>query len=66
MSDKRLDTAAQALVAAADKHGIALEPVKDGYVLIVTRARMQEVLQKMDEEKSDKAILYIKDINSIN
>ena len=66
MSDKRLEDAAQHIVEAARKHGIAMMPVEQGYLVMVTKERLLEILQRVEQEGAQEAILLVRDVRSLN
>ncbi len=47
------------IVDLADKQGVAVVTVKDGYVLVFTRWHLEQTLKAMDERKTDKCIVMI-------
>jgi hypothetical protein len=59
-------TAADRLLAAAEKDGIAVHVVKDGHVLVFTKQHLLGILAKMEESGQGKAIVYVKDRSTIN
>lgn len=48
------------LVELAEKHGVACSTVKDGHVLIFTKAHLQMLMEKIESSGHDKCIVFVK------
>ena len=69
MADKdktELDLAADTLLAAAEKKGVAVAKVKDGHVMVFTKAHLLGLLGKVEATGGDKCIVFVKDHKTIN
>lgn len=67
MADKtELDEAADRLLEAAEKQGVGIGKVKDGYMMIFTKAHLVGLLGKIEASGQDKAIVFVKDHKTIN
>jgi hypothetical protein len=66
MADDRLDEAASKLLAEAEKHGIAITPVKQGFLMVFTKAHILGILGKIEASGADKAIVLVQDRKTVN
>ena len=66
MADDDTKSAADRLLAAAEKDGISVQIVKDGHLLIFTKQHLLGILAKMEETNQDKALVFVKDRRTIN
>lgn len=67
MADKtELELAADTLLAAAEKRGIGIAKIKDGHIMVFTKAHLLGILGKIEASGSDKAIVFVKDHKTIN
>jgi hypothetical protein len=62
MSDESIkkDFGPEDLINMADRDGVAIANVKDGYVLIFTRKQLELLLSKMGEQGKDKGMIFVK------
>ncbi len=62
MSDENVkkDFGPEDLVNMADRDGVAIAHVKDGYVLVFTKAQLEMLLTKITESGKDKGMIFVK------
>jgi hypothetical protein len=53
-------------VELADKTGVAVVKVKDGHVLVFTKAHIQGMLDEMEKSGQEKCLVFVKDILTKN
>ena len=44
----------------ADREGVAIATVKDGYFLVFTRGHMERMMAMMNEKKQDRCAVFVK------
>jgi hypothetical protein len=56
----KTDNGAEFLVELADKTGVAVTSVKDGYVLVFTKRHLEGMLTTMAAAQQDKCVVFVK------
>ena len=64
--NKELDEAATRLLEAAEKQGISIGKVKDGHIMVFTKAHLLGLLGKIEASGTDKCIVFVKDRATVN
>ena len=64
--NKELDEAANKLLEAAEKQGIVIGKVKDGHIMIFTKAHLLGLLGKVEASGTDRCVLFVKDRTEMN
>ena len=66
MEDNELSEAADRLLAEAEKVGIAIGKVKEGHIMVFTKAHLVGILGKIEAAGSDKCVVLVKDRSKVN
>lgn len=51
---------AEYMVELADKTGVAVSSVSDGYVLIFTKSHIEGMLKTLNDNGSDRCVVFVK------
>lgn len=60
MTHDDADEQALELIARAQRDGVAVASVTDGSIFILSRRKLEEMIQTIDESKDDKIIMFVK------
>jgi hypothetical protein len=66
MSDKELEAGADKLLALAERDGIVISSVKDGHVMVFTKAYLLGILGKMEAAGQTKAVVFMRRPSAAN